>query len=178
MKHLRVSKRYAKALLAISLENNVEEQVYNDMKIIYNAFKASSELRILIKSPIVRENKKINIMKEIFEDYLHDFTLNYLNIIIKKNRAVLIYSIAYQYNYVYSDFLGIENVKVITATELDDKLMSRVTDVAKKITNKKIRIESVLDKKIIGGFILNVGTKQYDASIRNKLSKMKKHLGY
>ncbi|MFW5792685.1 MAG: ATP synthase F1 subunit delta [Bacteroidota bacterium] len=178
MKHLRVAKRYAKALLAISLEKNLEDRVYKDMQVIFNAFKASPELRVLMKSPIVREGKKINILKSLFEKHVDPFTLHYLNIITRKNRAILLQAIAHEYAIVYGDFLGIQNVKVTTAMELDDKLMEKVLEVAKKITDKKILIEEYQDKSIIGGFVLNIGTYQYDASVKTKLMRMKKHFGY
>lgn len=178
MKYLRVSKRYAKALLAIAFENNVHERVYEDMKLVFKAFDDSSELKILMKSPIVRESKKINILHSIFKDIIHPFSLKYIDIITRKKRAELIQPIALQYTNVYCDFLGIEKVEVVAATQLSEKLRDRVLSVAKKITPKEIIIEEQVNDELIGGFILNVGGYRYDASIRRKLNQLKKHFGY
>jgi F-type H+-transporting ATPase subunit delta len=178
MKHLRVSARYAKALLAISLENNVEGRVYEDMQLVLQTFSASPELRVLMKSPIVRESKKINVLNALFGNKLHSLTLKYLDILTRKNRAVLIQPIAMQFKTVYCDYFGIENVQVTTATDLDQNLKDRIFAVAGKITNKKIVIEENIDANIISGFILNVGGYQYDASLKKKLLQLKKHLGY
>ena len=178
MKFLRVSKRYAKAFLAIAMEHNLHERVYEDMQFVLKTFSESPELKVLMKSPIVRESKKVNILHAIFEKRIHDFTLKYLDIITRKKRAVLIQPIALQFTNVYCDFLGIERVEVVAATELDRELTEKVLKVAKRITTKKIIIEERVDKDLIGGFLLNIGGYQYDASIRKKINQLKKHLGY
>ncbi|MBS4012728.1 MAG: ATP synthase F1 subunit delta [Bacteroidetes bacterium] len=178
MKFLRVSKRYAKALLNIALENNIQDKVYEDMQLVFQTFASSPDLRVFMKSPIIRETKKVNVLHSVFENKLNPYTLKYLDILTRKNRAVLIQPIAMQFDLVYCDHFGIEKVKVIAAAELDDKLKNRIFDVARKITDKKILIEENIDKSIIGGFVLNVGGYQYNASLKKRLTQLRKHLGY
>ena len=64
--------------------------------------------------------------------------------------------------------------KVTTAVALTDDLKTKVLAKVKELTGKDAEIESIIDESILGGFILRVGDIQYNASIANKLSKLKR----
>lgn len=174
--YLRVSRRYAKALLDLAVEHQILERAYEDMKLIHASFRSSQELKILMKSPIVREGKKQRILIQLFEDRVHPLILGYLKVIVRKQRAVLLESISGAFLMVYKETLGIEAVKLTTAKPLDSALREKALLVAKGLTEKSIEFNEVVDPRIIGGFILNLGERQYDASVRSKLSRLRRHL--
>ena len=63
---------------------------------------------------------------------------------------------------------------VTTAVPLTDDLKTKVLAKVKELTGKEASIENIIDDSILGGFILRVGDIQYNASIANKLSKLKR----
>ena len=67
-----------------------------------------------------------------------------------------------------------EIAKVTTAVPLTDELKVKVLAKVKELTGKDAEIQSTVDESILGGFILRVGDIQYDASIANKLDKLKR----
>jgi F-type H+-transporting ATPase subunit delta len=177
VKNLRVSNRYAKALLGLAEENNISEQAFQDMKLVYNSLESSKELQTVFKSPIVRISKKVNIIKAIFEDKLHPVSLQYLNIITRKKRASLIMGIAFEYLNLYRNSLDVEIVTLITAGEINDDLIAKAKKVASGLTPKaNIEFKHVQDPSAIGGFILKIGDLLYDASVKRKLATIKKRL--
>lgn len=177
MKNLRVANRYAKALLGLAQEDNFQQQAFEDMKLIYQAFNESKELKTVLKSPIVRVSKKLNILNSIFKNKIHPVTLHYLNIITRKKRAALIEGIAWEYQKIHRANLDIESVTMITSGAADDNLNKRAMQIAKKLTSKsKIEFTHMVNPDLIGGFVLRVGDVQYDASLKRKLARMKKHL--
>lgn len=175
-KNLRVSKRYAKALLALAIENNILEEAYHDMKLISKAFSYDKELKIVLKSPIIRERKKQNILGRLFGEKVHPLILKYIQIIARKRRASLLDGISSQFINVYKAHLNIEPVRVTTAMAIDEPMREKVMAVARKLTPRNIEFQEKVDPEIIGGFILDLGDRRYDASIKRKLSDMKKHL--
>jgi F-type H+-transporting ATPase subunit delta len=175
-KNLRVSKRYAKALLSLAIENNILEEAFHDMKLISQAFSYGKELKIVLKSPIIREGKKQNILRHLFGEKVHPLILKYILIIARKKRASLLEGISKQFINVYKAHLNIEPVRVTTAFTIDDPMREKVLGVARKFTAKTIEFQEKVDPEIIGGFILDLGDRRYDASIKRKLSEMKKHL--
>ncbi len=172
----RISRRYAKALLELVRENQVTEQAYADMKLIREAFGASQELRVLMKSPIVREGKKQRILGRMFEGRVHPMVLQYLRIIVRKQRAALVEGISVAFLEVYNEAMGIVNVRLTTARPVDAELREKAYQAARGLTDKRIAFSEVIDPAIIGGFILNLGDRQYDASIRTRLSRLRRHL--
>jgi len=175
-KNLRVSKRYAKALLSLAIENNILEEAYHDMKLISQAFSYEKELKVVLKSPIIREGKKQNILKHLFGEKVHPLIMKYMLIIARKRRASLLDGISRQFINVYKEYLNIEPVRVTTAFQIDEPMREKVLAVARQFTNKTIEFQEKVNPEIIGGFILDLGDRRYDASIRRKLSDLKKHL--
>jgi F-type H+-transporting ATPase subunit delta len=174
--NFRVFRRYAKALLDLVQENQITEQAYTDMKHIHAAFEASQELRVLMKSPIVREGKKQRILTRMFEGRVHPLVLQYLRIIVRKQRAALLEGISGAFLDVYNEAMGIEAVRLTTARPVDKALKEKAYQVAIGLTDKRIAFSEVIDPAIIGGFILDLGHRQYDASIRTRLSRLRRHL--
>ena len=66
MKAIKLSNRYAKSLADIALKNNAMDATLQDMKLVLEACKSISELRQLLRSPIIKTKKKIKIIQEIF----------------------------------------------------------------------------------------------------------------
>lgn len=177
MKNLRVANRYAKALLGLAEESNMSDQTFEDMQLIFNALDQSKDLQTVLKSPIVRISKKLNIVKGVFETKISDLTLHYLSIITRKKRASLIMPISYEYLKIHRDNLDIELVTLITSSKEDQDLLDKAERIALEITSRsKIEFNHIVDPDIVGGFILKIGDMRYDASIKRKLSQIKRHL--
>ena len=175
-KNLRVSKRYARALLSLALENNILEDAFSDMKLISQAFSYEKELKVVLKSPIIREKKKQSILMKLFGDKIHPLILQYILIIARKKRAALLDGISKQFIIEYKLHLNIEQVRVTTAFPMDDSMRKKALEVARRFTTKTIEFHEGVNPDIIGGFILDLGDSRYDSSIKRKLNDLKKHL--
>ncbi len=177
MKNLRVANRYAKAFYSIAEEQDFSLQAYEDMQLVYNVFSTTKELKIVLQNPIVRINKKLNILKGVFENKIHPVSLHYLTIVIRKKRAALIEGIAYEFLKVHKRSLNIATVTLITASEVKEDIHSKAMVIARNLTGmEKIEFHEKIQPEIIGGFVLMIGDLRYDASIKRKLAKIKNHL--
>jgi F-type H+-transporting ATPase subunit delta len=177
VKNLRVSNRYAKALLGLADESNITEEAFNDMKLVYETLEMSKELQAILKSPIIRVSKKVNIIKSLFEKKLNPVSLHYLIIIARKKRSSLIQGIAFEYLNIYRNNLNRKMVTLITADEVNNKLIDNAkAKAASLIPDSEIEFIHKLDPSIIGGFILKIDDLLYDASIKRKMADIKKHL--
>lgn len=177
MKNLRVANRYAKALLGLAEENSFSGQAFDDMMLVFNTLESSKELQTILRSPIVRVGKKLNILKALFEGKIHPVSMHYLNVIARKKRASLIRGMAHEYMAIHRDNLDMDMATLITADEIDTMLQAKAKEIALKLSPKsKIEFVQVKDPGIIGGFVLRIGDLQYDASVKRKLAIMKKKL--
>ena len=79
-----VADRYANALFELSVQENAMEEVYADSKVITETCSQSKDLRLLLKSPIVKTERKLKIIQEIFGAHLHKLTMTYLVVMVRK----------------------------------------------------------------------------------------------
>ena len=114
------------------------------------------------------------IMARIFSGKVEALTLAFFDIIIRKNREPLLQAIAHEFHNAYNLYRGISKATVTTAFPIDAQLRNEVEKLVMKISEKKqIELEEKVDAEMIGGFVLTVGDRQVDASLKNKLKALK-----
>ena len=175
MKDLKVSNRYAKALLELAVETNNLEDCYSDMNTILIVCQESKEFYLLLKSPIIKTDKKIIIIEEVFSNKLSKLTNSFIKIITSKKREAILDSVAKSFISLYKEKKNIISAKLVTATAIDNETREEVLDFIKKKGHKNVDLQEKIDKSIIGGAIINIGNKQIDASVSNKINEMKQN---
>ncbi|MDH4057242.1 MAG: ATP synthase F1 subunit delta [Cyclobacteriaceae bacterium] len=166
--------RYVKSLLGLAEEQKVLDKVHQDMQLFADVCSQNKEFRIMLRSPVVRHDKKLDVLTKIFKGKVEPLTMAFFEIITKKNREPLLYSISKEFHNSYNDFKGIGKATVTTAISIDDELRGEIEKIVKKISDKKqIELIEKVDANMVGGFLLTVGDRQIDASIKNKLKSLK-----
>ena len=169
----RAAIRYAKAVLSLAKDQNTAEAVNIDMKQIATAIAKSDDLNVMLKNPVVRSSTKKKALLAVFNNS-NIITINLIDILITNKRLSLLGEVALKVNQLYDKLKGTEVAMVTTAIPLTDNLKSKVLAKAKELTGKDVEIKNIIDQSIIGGFILRIGDIQYNASITNKLNKLKR----
>jgi F-type H+-transporting ATPase subunit delta len=174
MADIRAASRYVKSLLGLAVEKGVLEEVHKDMQLFSKTIDENREFKLMLLSPIIRHDTKLEILRKIFKGKVNTLTLSIFEIITRKNREPILASIAKEFHNAYNEHKGIGVATVTTAIPLDAKLRVEIEKLVRKYSDKKeIELVEKVDKEMIGGFILNVGDKQVDASIKNKLKALK-----
>lgn len=173
----KIASRYAKSLLDLAVEQNKLELILGDIK----GFAAACEnrdLELLLKSPIVKTDKKLSILNAIFGGKVDELTMAFLTIVAKKGREAALPQIADKFIAMYNTHSKITKVIITTAQPMGEVEFAKVKAklAASNITEENLDIETKVDDSIIGGFVIEIGDKLYDASIAHKLEKLKKEL--
>lgn len=169
----RAAIRYAKAVLSLAQDQKAEEAVNNDMKSIVNAIAQSEDLSQMLQSPVVRSSDKKAVLAKVFPD-ANTNTTNLIDTLITNKRLSLLNDIALSYNNLYDQLRGSQVATVTTAVALTAELKTKISAKVKELTGKEAELKNIIDESILGGFILRVGDIQYNASIANKLDKLKR----
>ena len=173
----RATIRYARAIIDIATESNNTTPVNNDMKTIVLAIKESEELKEFLSNPIVSGQIKMNALSEIFPS-LQNETNGLFQLLLANKRFEILSAIGTQFNNLFDIASGIENAVVTTAVPLTAELEVLVKNKLKEFSSNTISITNVVDVSIIGGFVLRIGDKQYNASVANKLQQLKREFTY
>ncbi len=176
MSEFNVSTRYASALMDLAEEKNLFSVISEDMDLVEKTLRSSKELRKVIASPVIENEKKISIIEAIFEGKVNNEVLNFLNFIVKKNRDVLFYDIVKRFTELRDVKSGIVNVDIVSAIDLDESEKNKMISKFEAYSGKKIRAEFSVDESIIGGFSVKIGDTVIDATVVNQLERLKKKL--
>lgn len=169
----RATSRYVKSLLDLAIERNVLEEVHRDMLLFSDTVSKNRSFDLLLQNPIIKHDKKLQILKAVFEGKVHTLTMAFFEIITRKNREPILSGVARQFHNAYNDYKGIGKATVTTAIPLDARLRAEIEDLARAYSDKKqIELVENVDADLIGGFILKVGDRQVDASIKSKLKAL------
>jgi len=175
MSVLTISTRYAKALMDLAVERNSVDTVLENVKMFKEAV-SNRDLYLLLKSPIVKESKKIEIFKVLFDGKLDEITDGFFGIIMRKGREEYLPEIADAFIAQYKAKQKISSAKITTAAAMSEEKLAeiRASLLNSNITEESIDLEVVVDPSILGGFVIEIGDKLYNASVLHQLNKLKK----
>lgn len=168
-----VAYRYAKSLIDLANEKKVVDEVSQDMALFKQICDENRQFLVVLGNPIVRHEKKLGILKKVFENRVNPVTFSIFNVLTKKNRESLIYAIADEFQKIYNDQKGIQKATVISSTELTDEQRKQFSKIVADATGKKVVLEEKVNESLIGGYIIKVGDTQVDTTVKKKLNDLK-----
>lgn len=169
----RAAIRYAKAALSLASDQKAAEAVNNDMIAIAKTISNSEELDQVLKSSVVKTEVKTAALSKIFPK-LNKISSDLFNVLIDNKRIGILGDVAQKYTELFDVLNDKEIAQVTTAIPLTKDLEKKVLTKIKELTSKAVELENIVDESIIGGFILRIGDKQYNASVQNKLNRLKR----
>ena len=170
----RVAARYAKSLLDLGQEQGTLETVKQDMDLLGQVVGASRELRLLLRNPIVKHDKKLAILTALFRGKVSDLTMRFMLLLTQKNRESALESVATEFKVQYNALRGIQTAEVTSATPLNSVSRLEMKRLVTSQTGRsEVELAEKVDPELIGGFVLRVGDVQLDESVRSGLRKMR-----
>ena len=174
MRETIVSNRYAKALFELALEMNILEPIYKDNLLMQDVCRQNPDFVTMLRSPVIKDRRKLSILREIFEKKIHDLTFKFMAIITKNSRENLLAEIARQFIIIYKEYKNIVPAHLSTAAAIDSDTRNQIIALLKDRTDVTIELTEEIKDDLIGGFVLNMQDKQYDASVLKQIKDLKK----
>jgi len=176
MSVFRVASRYAKSLLDLANEQGNLDAVKADMEQIIAVIKSSSELQAVLNNPIIKTDKKQNILTSLFEGKIRPEILSFFTIMVRKGRSEIIYATALEFIREYNELKGIVKAEVTSAAPLSPSSLETLKAALAAQINAQVILTNKVDASLIGGFIVKVGDRQVDTTIAGKLNKLERYL--
>lgn len=175
MTNPRLAIRYAKSLLDLAQEQGKLEEVFNDIKMLDNICKSSREFANVLKSPIIKEDKKNKIIESVTEGRISLLTSSFIKLLGSKGRESNLVEIISAFIDQYNIVKGIHKVKLTTAVEVSDAVKNDFISKIKASEGiENIELEASVDDSLVGGFVLEMEGWKADASIRRDLMDVQK----
>jgi F-type H+-transporting ATPase subunit delta len=166
MPNPRLASRYAKSLIDLSIEKGQLEDVYADMQWLHKVTVSNPDFVNVLRSPVIKADKKIKIVEAVITGTVSQLTLAFTRLLINKGRESNFPEIISSFITLYKEYKNIHTVKLTTAAPLSDAIKEAIVNQVKKSGGyENIELQTAVDEKLIGGFILQAGDKLIDASI-------------
>lgn len=159
-------------MLDLAVERGELEVVQQDMLLVNKTIKDNRQFELLLTNPIVRSDKKKAVLSSLFKGKISLLTSKFLEIISSKNREDVLPAIATEFLNQYRTYKGITKAQVVTTFPLTPDLRSRFIAIVTELTGNMVELEEKIDKELIGGYVLRVGDRQIDESLKTKLEEL------
>src|SRR5690606_23022484 len=139
--------------------------------------KSNKELQAVLKNPIMKQDKKANILDALFEKKINPSITAFFHIMVRKGRAGILYATAQEFIREYDEVKGIAHATVISAAALSPENLDTLRNVIASEIKAEVILRNEVNPSLIGGFVVKIGDRQIDASIAGKLKKLERHFG-
>lgn len=177
MNESKISVRYSRALFQSAIEKEQLDKVYKDMLFISEICRMS-QVKELLDSPIIIPSKKVAVLHSVLEKEIEKTTLSLVDLLVKNGRESFLPAVARVFRDETLKYKGITEAQLTTAVPVNEKVRKQIIELISKVFKTKVELKENLENEIIGGFILRVNDNFIDASVRNKLRKIRKGLSF
>ena len=175
MHESQISVRYAKALFKSALEQNLIDRVHEDMLLLAEVCKVH-EFKFMLETPACSSDQKSRITLDIPGAKISDLTKSLIKLVTENKRERQFPGIARNYTDIYKKYKGIKTASLVTASKMDEVSLNKLNTIVKDMLKADVDLSTSVDESVLGGFILTIEDQQYDASVANKLKKIRKEL--
>jgi len=170
----RLASRYAKSLIDLGTERKELDLLYADCVFLQNAGKASREYAAMLKSPVIKSDKKLAVIKAIGQGKISTLMMTFVELLVKKNREYFLSEILIAFMESYDKIRGINHIVLRTAAPVSDVILAQIKQkLEKETTLTNIDLRTEVNPDLIGGFVLEFDNNLIDASIKKYLKDVK-----
>jgi F-type H+-transporting ATPase subunit delta len=170
-----IARVYAEALFGVAREKGKLEEIRDQLAQFADALGDDRDLQVFFFSPYFSSaEKREGIAKAV--SGADPELVNFLELLAEKHRMPAIFRIRRRVEELVSEELKQLEVNVTSAVELDDRVVKQVGEEIEKQTGRDVELSSTVDPDILGGLVLRVGNMVLDASLRNRLERMRREI--
>lgn len=165
--------RYATALFELAAEQKALDAVANDLKTLSQMTAESADLARLIASPVIGRENQAKAMVALAERAgFHPLTRNIIGVLAMNRRLFALSGVIGGFLTLLSESRGEVTADVTSATPLSETQIAAVTEALRQAIGSKVMLHTKVDKRLLGGLVVRVGSRMVDSSLRTKLQKL------
>ena len=170
-----IARVYADALFEVAQDKDELDEIHDQLGEFAEAMNSSNDMRVFFFSPYFSSADKREGIRGAVSGASEEL-VNFLELLAEKHRMPAIFRIRDRFDELWAEAKKRLEVTLTSAVELDDKIVEQVREEVERQTNREVDLETQVDPGILGGLVLRVGNMVLDASLSNKLEKLRKEV--
>lgn len=176
-KDILIAERYSQALVEIAQEGKLTyEKIGSELNLIKNTLALSKDLDEFLNNPLISADDKKEILIKVFSTELDELIINFLKLLIDKNRFNVFGEIIEAYNKALDNINNISRIKVTSAVEMSKELQQKLKSKLENKLNKNVVLDLEINANIIAGLVIKIGDNIIDMSLKHKLEDLSKSI--
>lgn len=164
---------YASSLYETARAGRCEEEILDELRVLDEAFGADEDFLILMGSPELGREEKMDLIDRIFRGRVHPYVENFLKILTEKRRIRNFHAIFEAYKDLDNSDHNRMEFTVVTAVALSGALKERLREKLGRSLGAEIVLTTRVDPTLLGGIVLRSKNEQMDASVKAKLEEIR-----
>jgi F-type H+-transporting ATPase subunit delta len=166
---------YARSLLQAALEHGKLDELREQLGQFADALDENRELAVFFFSPYFSTTEKRQALDTLL-DGADELFVNFLSLLIENHRMPVIFRIRHEYERLWDEENKTLPVEITSAIALDEATTQSLGKTIGERAGRKVTLAARVDPDILGGIIIRVGNSILDASIRNRLEQLRRHV--
>jgi len=168
-----IAEVYSRSLFDVAKEQGDLDRIHDELGEFADAMHDDHDLQVFFFSPYFSSQEKKDGLEKLIEG-ADENLMRFLELLAERHRMPVLFRI----RRAFDDLWRVENkrlpVKVTSAIELDKDMVDEIGKKIEEQTGQRIELSSKVDPDVLGGLVLQVGNMVLDASVRNRLEKLRK----
>jgi F-type H+-transporting ATPase subunit delta len=166
---------YGRSLFEVAREQGKLDELREQLGQFADALNEHRELAVFFFSPYFSTKEKQEALGGLL-DGADEVLINFLKLLIENHRMPVIFRIRQEYGRLWDEENKTLPVEITSAIALDQKTTESLGKTIGERAGRKVTLAARVDPDILGGIIVRVGNSILDASIRNRLEQLRRHV--
>jgi len=166
---------YGRSLFQVALEQGKLDSLREQLGQFADAVDQNHDLAVFFFSPYFSTKEKQDALARML-DGADPILMNFLKLLIENHRMPVIFRIRQEYERLWDEENKTLPVEITSAIALDEQTTASLGKTIGERAGRKVTLAARVDPDILGGIIIRVGNSILDASIRNRLEQLRRHV--
>jgi ATP synthase F1 delta subunit len=170
-----IAEVYARSLFEVAKEHDVLDRVHEELGEFADALSDDRTLQVFLFSPYFSSQEKREGVRKVVSD-ADERIVNFLELLAERHRMPALFRIRREFESLWAEEHQLLPVTVTSAVELDEGLAEEIGKRIQEQTGRKVELSSTVDPDVLGGLMVRVGNMVLDATVRNRLERLRKQV--
>jgi F-type H+-transporting ATPase subunit delta len=169
-----VAGRYATALFDLARESDAIDAVKAELERFDALVSESPDLARLVRSPVFSADEQLQALSAVLERVgIGGLAAKFLKLVTSNRRLFAVRDMVTAFRELIADYKGEASAQVTVAEPLKEEHAAALKNALKAVSGKDIELNVKIDPAIIGGLVVNLGSRMVDSSLRTKLNAIR-----
>jgi len=170
-----IAEVYARSLFEVAHDQGQLDEIHEQLDEFSDVLSKNRELQLFFFSPYFSSDEKKNGVAKVI-DGGNEYFVRFLELLAEKHRLPVLFRIRREFDSLWAKEQKLLEVSVTSAVDLDEETVKGIGKKIEEQTGNRVELTSHVDPDLIGGLVIRVGNMVLDASVRNRLERLRRQV--